>query len=129
MRKLAKTFALISLALPLVGLARAETVDSTFLGGNSLYSNPANWSPAEVPNNTATKKYNVTAVPRFFLDNGDVTISNLTIGDWLLSSLGPSLTVTGATTINRNVPAIFLSATSGPITFSLGSLSTFANGV
>jgi hypothetical protein len=129
-------FALTALAaLALLQPAAADTVvNSTFLGGNSLYSNPANWSPAEVPNNTATKKYNVTAVPRFFLDNGDVTISNLTIGDWLLSSLGPSLTVTGATTINptpgsTNVPGVFLSATSGPISFSLGSLSTFANGV
>jgi hypothetical protein len=87
-----------------------------------------------VPNNTATKKYNVTALEQFFFDNGDATISNLTIGDWLLFSLGPSLTVTGATTINRtpgsNVTGVvFLSATSGPITFALGSLSTFANGV
>jgi hypothetical protein len=136
MTKLARDFARTALAaLALVYVADAETVvNSTFLGGDSLYSNPANWSPGEVPNNTATKKYNVTAMPRFFLDNGDVTVSNLTIGDWLLASLGPSLTVTGATTINftpgsTSGPGIFLSATSGPITFSLGSLSTFAHGV
>jgi hypothetical protein len=136
MTKLLRDFARTVLAaLALVHVADAETVvNSTFLGGDSLYSNPANWSPGEVPNNTATKKYNVTAMPRFFLDNGDVTVSNLTIGGWLLASLGPSLTVTGATTINlspggTSIPGIFLSATTGPITFSLGSLSTFANGV
>lgn len=136
MRKFLRNFAPTALAALLLvhGAAAQTVVNSTFLGGNSLYSNPANWSPAEVPNNTSTKKYNVTAVPRFFLDHGDVTVSNLTIVDWALSSNFPSLTVTGATTINRtpgsNITGVVnLFASSGPITFALGSLSTFANGV
>lgn len=134
MRKFTLDFALTALAaLALLHPAAAATVvNSTFLGGNLLYNNPANWSPAEVPNNTATKKYNVTAMTRFFLGGDDVTISNLTIGDWALSG-GPSLTVIDATTIDRtpgnNVTGVVnLLASTQPSTFALGSLSTFANG-
>ena len=131
-----KTFALATfVASAMVPIAAtASVVNSTFLGGDRLYSNAANWSPAEVPNNTATKQYNVTALEEFFLDRDSVTISNLTIGDWALSSMSPWLTVIGATTVNRtpgsNITGVVnLVATTAPITFALGSLSTFNNGV
>ena len=133
MRKLSKNFALTALAaLAFVHVAAAETVvNSTFLGGNLSYSNPANWSPAEVPNNTATKKYNVTAVQHFFVDM-DATVSNLTRGGWSLISSYNSLTVTGVTTLDPIVGKgtdVGLFASSQPITFTLGSLSAFSNGV
>ena len=133
MRKLSRNFALTALAaLALVHVAAADTVvNSTFLGGNLSYSNPANWSPAEVPNNTATKKYNVTAVQHFFVDM-DATVSNLTRGGWSLISSYNSLTVTGATTLDPIVGKgtdVGLFASSQPITFALGSLSAFSNGV
>lgn len=68
MTKFSRSFAPAAVvAVGLASTAAAQTVvNSTFLGGDHLYSNPANWSPAEVPNNTATKEYNVTALEPFF---------------------------------------------------------------
>jgi len=66
------------------------------------------------------------------------TISNLTVGGgrFGINSIDHSLTVTGATTIDpipdpNGASDIYLgaSASGAPITFALGSLSTFANGV
>ena len=64
----------------------------------------------------------------------DATISNLTVGEWGLSSMSASLTVTGATTVERSsgsniTEVVNLLASNPPITFALGSLSTFENGV
>src|SRR5206468_3311530 len=134
------------LLLAAVSAPAATVVDSTWVGsvldgGTGVYSNPENWSPAQVPNNTPTTSYNVTTASGFGFDT-NATISNLTVTGGDLSSNtwpsdnGYSLTVLGSTTLPANCyvlltvsPSSPVDVGGGPITFSLGSLSTFANGV
>ncbi|MDQ6625147.1 MAG: hypothetical protein M3Y69_03255 [Verrucomicrobiota bacterium] len=110
--------------------ASSATVINSNLNGY-LYSNQYNWSPQEVANNTADKSYNVTATSVFRLDI-NATVSNLTLGNGF-SSYGNALTVTGATTIGSgdrdDYWNVYLQGQNQPITCSLGSLSSFANGV
>ena len=57
--------------------AQGVVVNSIFNGEVSEdYSDPNNWSPPEVPNNTATRSYNVTVPGRVHVDM-NVRISNL----------------------------------------------------
>jgi hypothetical protein len=130
MRQLPLVFSLVSL-LCAVDLASGTTVvNSTFRPGAYFYSNPLNWFPEEVPNNTADKTYNVTAAAGFNLDT-NATVSNLTIGGGL-SSYGHSFTVTGATTIdpgNVHDWSVYMQNGTQAVTCALGSLSTFSNGV
>ena len=94
-------------AVAVARIALAETVvNSTFVGGGdslNRYSNPANWSPAEVPNNSADKIYNVTTPvgSRLTLD-ADATVANFTVGGLSFGLGGHSYTVTGTTTVNAN---------------------------
>jgi hypothetical protein len=94
-------------ALPAVRHGQT-VVNSTFVGRNPAanfehYGNPSSWSPAEVPNNTVAKRFNVTTGDTTFqvLVDIDATISNLTItppyGSILVS--GKTFTVTGTTSL------------------------------
>src|SRR5213595_3237249 len=58
-----------------------EIVNSIFTPqypDHNSYSDPANWSPPEVPNNSPAKNYNVTIRSPANLDI-DATVSNLVI--------------------------------------------------
>src|SRR6478735_5347395 len=106
-------------------LSGQTVVNSTWLGGDYKYSNPANWSPAEVPNNSGTKIYNVTAPLNLSADI-DATVVNLTLKAGIY--LERSYTVTGTTT--RSGGGIWLNSFSaGGVIFKTSSLSTFRNGV
>src|SRR5438270_11796815 len=67
--------------------ARAQAVvNSTFVNtypasGYWTYEDPSHWNPAEVPNNTATKQFNVNIATFYEVEVAtDLTISNLTLG-------------------------------------------------
>lgn len=107
--------------------AGAQTVvNSTFLnkypaGGYATYNDPNNWSPAEVPNNTAAKLFNVN-ITTFFNVNVtiDATISNLTLrgADTGLYVSGKTFTVTG-TFLNEG--SLFLGSIPAPSMFTVAS--------
>lgn len=89
------------IALFLVALpdgADAEVVDSTFINYGSWHL-PANWDPAEVPNNTGSKSFNVTVPSSYVSLTGAATISNLTVeGDYTALIIEGMLTVLETTT-------------------------------
>src|SRR4051812_34767426 len=88
------------------------TVNSTWVGQGPLqyqylYSDPKNWSPAVVPNNTATTHYNVT-VGHFVQVDVGATISNLSMeGSANVNVWGATFTVLGQTT--SSVPTATIS--------------------
>lgn len=122
-----------SLALLLGALflqpATAQTVvNSTFVGQfSSPYSDPNNWAPAEVPNNTEARSYNVT-VPGLNgpIVNIDATISNLTSQARVFVD-GHTLTVTGKTApfLNAAPEIVVFSYADAPATFNAGTLAAF----
>src|SRR4051794_7378124 len=80
-------------------IARAQTVvNSFFVGGDHNYSNPANWLPMEVPNNSSGKSYNVTE--GFLYLDIDATVTNLTVSGEFLSTSGHSYTVVGTAMVD-----------------------------
>lgn len=113
----------LSLGLPCFGFGQT-VVESAFLppqsAGYTRWSTTSNWSPAEVPNNTPTRLFNVT------LSDGqnaiidiDPTVQNLNAsGRSGLSLSGHNLTVTGLSRFANPVIAI-----SGGI-FKTDALST-----
>ena len=91
------------------------------------YSDPANWSPAEVPNNTPTRHYNVTINSGVNVDV-DATISNLDLAGHDLLNYDHAFAVvenTAATSPNVSVAAFG----SAPAICDLGTLSAFSGGV
>lgn len=106
-------------------------VNSTFTAEFGSYSDPANWSPQEVPNNTSARSFNVTlnAGAYIYVDT-DATISNLTIRPGAQTAVGVfdhTLTVQGRTQATR--PNIIVGAYEGESsTFDAGTLSSFKNG-
>lgn len=123
-----RLFSLASLLglLVLLQSATAQTVvNSTFLGESSgLYSDPNEWEPAEVPNNTAIRHYNVTVpFPRSLSVDIDATISNLILHGHPFVD-GTTLTVTGTTTPSIEEGSGITVGASG--TFNAGTLATFS---
>lgn len=114
------------------GTAIAATiVDSTWLsGGDFKYSNPANWFPSEVPNNSAEKIYNVTSTFSLGTDI-DATVASLTMRGAPFFLDARSYTVTGTTTLDPSPSrGISLHAYSpAAVIFRTSALSTFSNGV
>ncbi len=115
--------------------AIAETVESTFIlrPENPLYSNPANWLPPQVPNNSGETNYNITVRDTSFTGDIDATVSNFVFAGGSSIQVEANLTVTG-TTLNiattRSIPILVNSATlARDATFDAGSLSTFSNGI
>jgi hypothetical protein len=131
LRNLAPLFTLLVLG----EFAAAQTVvNSTFLDHYPIgnYSDPNNWTPAEVPNNTAAKQFNVTIAVPFFVDVDidGATISNLTLGGGQFSGLtitNRTFSVTG-TTVNQSESGAILieSGRDAPAKFSAGTLTNFS---
>ncbi|HSH37242.1 MAG TPA: hypothetical protein VK993_00535 [Chthoniobacterales bacterium] len=88
-------------AIALLGSATidAQTViNSTFTAAVSTnYSDPNNWSPREVPNNTPTRNYNVSVPGRVRVDM-NVRISNLNANGIVIPG-GASVTVVESATV------------------------------
>jgi hypothetical protein len=122
---------LLSVALLFVRIAASQTVvHSTFQPTTgpeyNNYGFANNWSPAEVPNNSPERIYNVTIRDTVQL-NVDATVSNLTLtGTGLIYNRGHSIAVTGHATLED--PQLSIDSYDGNATFSAGSLSTFSGG-
>jgi len=54
-----QALAVIAAILLGTGVVPAEQVNTTWLGGSGLWTNPSNWSGGVVPNKTATQTFNV----------------------------------------------------------------------
>jgi hypothetical protein len=125
------------LMLATVRISAAQViVNSVFTPqySDNSYSNPANWSPPEVPNNSPAKNYSVTIRSQAYLDI-DATVSNLLIDSTVLLQQNHSFTVTGTTTIIRGSQTFpfenirVYSFNSSGASFVTDSLSTFSGGV
>lgn len=117
------------LALPLVlllgavdSVGGATVVNSTFLGGDFAhqYSNAANWSPAEVPNNSSSKIYDVTVPSSYVNVDIDATVESLTLTGQSFDLRGHSYTIIGTASVGANS----LLASSGALLIQ-GSLLNF----
>jgi len=115
------------------------TINSTFTGsGNGKYEDPADWSPQQVPNNSASFLFNVT-IPDLTVDTGiDATISNLTfVQTGLFTRPGMTLSdhtfvVTGSTTSLDTLDpllsaSVTVKANLQSARLTLGALSNFSN--
>lgn len=95
------------------------------------YDDPSNWLPAEVPNNSALKNYNVLINVGFPVEaNADATISNLVVSGSFagLNVRGKTLVVTGTTTNGIESGSINIeSSASAAAKFDAGMLTTFSN--
>jgi hypothetical protein len=79
-----------------VGWADAQTVvESVFSAPTGNYGDPANWSPPQVPNNTALVQYKVAIPAAEVTLDISPTISNLTLDSAEILAGGHALTVTG----------------------------------
>ncbi|MBA2272106.1 MAG: hypothetical protein H0W20_16160 [Chthoniobacterales bacterium] len=113
-------------AMP-AALGAQTVIESRFLPSYGAYSDPANWSPAEVPNNTADRHYNVTA--NFLRVDMDATISNLSLIGGQQAGLqvyDQTFTVEGTTLAAR--PRVGVISRQRPSSFNAGTLSAFSNG-
>lgn len=112
------------------GLLHSQTiVESTFTGeASNRYSDAANWSPPEVPNNSEAKHYSVTIGRRVTVDS-HARISDLTLDSADLYLDAVSLTVDGTTTDTTKTTIFRVSATGvKPATLDAGFLSNFSGG-
>lgn len=113
--------------------AIAVTVESTFIvrPENPLYSNPANWSPPQVPDNSSETSYNVTVRDVTVTADIDATISNFIFTGGSAIQVEANLTVTGTTLNIATTLSIPILVNSAPLardaTFDAGFLSTFSN--
>lgn len=123
----ARLITLFSLALLFARIAAAQTVvNSTFQPqGVGNYGDASNWLPAEVPNNSPDRIYDVTIRDTVQM-NVDATISNLALTGVFIDN-GHSLAVTGHALLEDPYLAIY--SYGGDATFSAGSLSSFSGGV
>jgi hypothetical protein len=123
------TAALLATLLFLRPAAAQTVVNSTYIGrAYGSYGAANNWAPAEVPNNTGAKNYNVTIPPTSAVAvDVDATISNLTLGSFL-DIFAKTLAVTGTTLSPANqAPNVsVMSDASVPATFNAGTLAAFS---
>jgi hypothetical protein len=116
----------------------ATIINSTYtgpIGGN--WSDPANWSPQIVPNNSADQKFNVSIpgaeFPGVTLDI-DVKLRSLTLkDDFSTLFLQDHSLVSASTSVGVNFPdefirggVIFISASNNPVLANLGNLADFS---
>jgi|GEM_PF-2624687 len=127
--------------LPVLGVllfgdfAAAQTVvQSIFLNRfpEVNYDDPNNWTPAEVPNNTALKNYNVLINTGASVEvNVDATISHLSLSGPFtgLNIRGKTLVVNGTSTnLGIEHGAIYVeSSASAAAKLDAGMLTTFSN--
>lgn len=120
----------LALALFCGQFSVAQTVvNSIYIGQcQQVYSDPNCWMPAEVPNNTASRQYNVT-IPELKNVNVNVsaTVSNLNLMGYAYVP-NVNWTVTGTTTIPLgDYSHLFISSDStAPSSLNAGTLSTFS---
>jgi hypothetical protein len=117
---------ILAATVAVVQLAAAQTVVNSIFQphGSDSYGSANNWSPAEVPNNSPERIYNITIRDTVHLDV-DATVSNLTLtGTGLIYNRGHSLGVTGHATLE----GLSIDSYEGNATFSAGSLSAFSGG-
>jgi hypothetical protein len=120
----------LALALFCGQFSVAQTVvNSIYIGQcQQVYSDPNCWMPAEVPNNTASRQYNVT-IPELKNVNVNVsaTVSNLNLMGYAYVP-NVNWTVTGTTTIPLgDYSHLFISSESAaPSSLNAGTLSTFS---
>ena len=132
MRSLCQAAALVAAnLLPLIAAHGQTVVHSVFTSKNiemPLYSDPANWAPVGVPNNTASTIYNVE-VPSMQSAWVDInaTISNLMLGGVAVVR-GQTFTVTGTTTELLLPPSgiAVVSEADRAATFDAGTLAAFS---
>jgi hypothetical protein len=75
-----KTFLTICTIAAIAASASAQTTSSTYIGpDNGNWNDPANWSPAVVPNNSGTATFDVTIDSKTVNLDIDPTISSLTM--------------------------------------------------
>lgn len=127
----------VALVLLCGHFATAQTVvQSIFLNrfpdaNAANYDDPSNWSPAEVPNNSALKNYNVLINVGFPVEaNADATISYLVVSGSFagLNVRGKTLVVTGTTTNGIESGSIDIeSSATAAAKFDAGMLTTFSN--
>jgi hypothetical protein len=127
----------VALVLLCGHFATAQTVvQSIFLNrfpdaNAANYDDPSNWSPAEVPNNSALKNYNVLINVGFPVEaNADATISYLVVSGSVagLNVRGKTLVVTGTTTNGIESGSIDIeSSATAAAKFDAGMLTTFSN--
>ena len=124
------TAALFATVLFLRTAAAQTVVNSTYIGPSSgSYGAASNWAPAEVPNDTGAKHYNVTIPPTSAVAvDVDATISNLTLGSFL-NIFGQTFAVTGTTLSPANqAPNVnVVSDANVAATFNAGTLSAFSD--
>jgi hypothetical protein len=138
MKTKSKPLLIISAVILATWTARAETINSTYtgpIGGN--WSDPGNWSPAVVPDNTSTKKFNVSiggsAFPIVILDT-DVNLRRLNLTDDGTALLLQDHSLTTAhSSIGVNFPdelfgggVIFALAVNTSVLGDLGNLEDFS---
>jgi hypothetical protein len=116
--------------------ARADVVQADWLGGAGSWSTASRWSPAVVPNNTASTSFNVSIDSVSPINHSNVTldqlvrINKLSLGsDCTLDMLGNALLLDGPTlenfgTISVNNTGIY----GGDITFISGPGTILMNG-
>src|SRR5213079_921475 len=82
------------------GSAAAEIVDSSSIGYSGSWDEASNWFPANIPNNTGSKQFNVWfPYPVIASLEHDVAINSLTLESRAVLDLnGATLTVLGTTT-------------------------------
>ncbi len=123
--------AIVASGLLLPSSMGAQTVvNSTFVAQYGSYRQRSNWSPAEVPRNTASREYNVDLGRSQYVDvDVNATISNLTHRDTPgnLQILNHIFRVTGTTEIKRPHVSV-VSNSSLPSAFNAGTLSAFSSG-
>lgn len=78
-------------------------VEWTGMGGNNLWSNPANWSNGAVPNNTSDVVIdNSSANINVIMDTGPVTVRSLTLNERLVVNRGSTLSSPGQINLGGN---------------------------
>ncbi len=115
-----------------VAVEAQNIVNSTFVGPPfSAYSEPGNWLPALVPNNSAETSYNVmVSAPDGVEVDINATISNLAVGGGdgqAIGLNGRNLTVTGTTEIltPELQPVIYLGGYGRSAILDAGTLANF----
>jgi hypothetical protein len=112
----------------------------------NLYSDPNHWTPAEVPNNTPAKEFNVNITDQVVRVDLDATISKLTlaqktvgfvvIGNSFIAAFpggvsveGKTFNVTDTTSVEASGSRLTVRSTgpNTPARFNAGTLSSFAN--
>ena len=131
MRNLLFAFAYVATFL-LPSHATADTV-STWTGGGAPmlgWSNPANWSPAVVPNNSGATAYDVVMPSAFVGLDISPTINSLTMAQGIMyaaQGASPTLGVVNDASINGDLFFAALAPVQPGPAFGRGSLSVGGN--